>query len=225
MVETVSVLIGFVAGVVAAGIAVEFGLKKLLSPPDNSKLTRVWSLSELQEPLIVTTSIEGVSVPKGAQVVTRETLPPGSSHYRARTNGEVRGNFAVDAKNPRAVLFLGGIKKDSLALWTVDDSLITRLRAEFNRLWTRSLDYVEQVSIADAPKRANAAIEMTGHVQDVLPFKDRFMMRLTDKGETIGVILDKPMDVTGQRVTVKGIVKPSTSGFALVEAVEVTRRN
>jgi hypothetical protein len=222
MVDTISMLLGFLVGVVAAGIAVEFGLKKLLSPPEHSKLTSVWSLSELQAPLVVTTGPGDAPLPNGARVVTASQLPPGTAGVKARTNREVRANFAVDAKNDRALLFLGGLHQRAVALWTVDERLISRLRAEFNRLWTRSLDYVEKVRIADVPSRPNATVQMMGRVQDVVPFKDRYLMRLADEGETIGVLVDQRMELAGRRVSVTGIVQPSTTGFPIVEALEVS---
>jgi hypothetical protein len=207
---------------VAAGIAVELGLKKLLSPPERGKLTTVWSLSELQHPLIVTEGAQGIIIPKNARVVTAGQLPPDTaSGQQVRTNAEVRGSFAVDSSNERALLFLGGMRKGALALWTVDENLIARLRSEFNRVWTRSLDYVENVTVAEVPGRANATVRMTGRVEDVVPYRDGFLLRLHDQGESVGVLVGERMNVAGRRVTVTGIVRPGSSGFTLVEALEV----
>lgn len=221
MVDIVSALIGFLVGVVASGIAVELGLKKLLSPPDRGKLTTVWSLSELPRPLVVTTGVDDdVKIPSKAKVVTNRQMPSGTN-AEVRSNAQAAGNFAVDAEEDRAILFLGGVQKKALALWTVDDRLIARLRAEFNRLWTRSLDYVEDVDLADLPTRANATVRLHGRVEDVVPYQKGYLMRLRENGESVGVMIDENMRIVGRQVTVTGIVRPSSSGFTLLEALEV----
>src|SRR5687767_7362885 len=220
--DVLSTLIGFIIGIVAAGFAVELGLKKLFAPPDNSKLTTVWSLTELTAPHIVATSLEaGVEVPKTARVVASSKMPPAKGGFELRRNAQAKGSFALDSQNPRALLFLGGIAPGSLALWTVDEKLIERLRAEFNRLWTRSTDYVERTTLAEIPSKPNAVVETSGMVQDILPYKGQFMMRLAEEGEAVGVIVDRELPVRGHRVTVKGVVRASSSGYPLVEAVEV----
>lgn len=220
--EVLSTLVGFVVGVVAAGIAVELGLKKWFSAPDSSKLTTIWSLTELQSPEIVATSLHaGVEVPANARIVSAGDVPPSRKGLNVRRNTEARGSFAIDAHRARAVLFLGAIEKGTLALWTVDERIIERLRAEFSRLWTRSTDYVERATVADIASKANVTVETRGIVQDVIPYKGRYMLRLTDHGDAVGVLVDQDLQVRGQKVTVKGIVRTSRSGYPLVEALEV----
>lgn len=220
--DVLSTLIGFLVGVVAAAIAVELGLKKLFAPPDSTKLTTIWSLGELKSPEVVATQIDaGVEVPRTARVVTPANVPPSARGYQVRKNPETKGCFAIDAEQPRALLFLGGIQKGALALWTVDEKLIDRLRAEFNRLWTRSTDYVERTKVAEIGTKPNVTVETSGIVQDVIPYRGKYMLRLTEEGETVGVVVDRELPVRGHRVTVKGIVRPSTSGYPLVEALEI----
>ena len=223
MVDVISMLLGFLVGVVAAGFAVELGLKKLFAPPEASKLTNVWSLSELPSPLIVATQIRDVTVPKNSRLVTGGSFELARDGFEVRKNAAAHGNFAVDAVQNRALLFLGGIEKNALALWTVDEKLIERLRAEFNRQWTRSTDYVESVKVADIAKKSNLTVSTRGLVQGVVPYKTQFMLRLTDEGETIGVLMDREVPMQGARVEVVGIVRTSTSGFPLVEAIEIKK--
>src|SRR5688500_15491520 len=95
--DVLSTFIGFIIGIVAAGFAVELGLKKLFAPPENSKLTTVWSLSELQSPEIVATSLaDGVDVPKSARVVASNKMPPAKKEFQLRRNAEAKGSFALD---------------------------------------------------------------------------------------------------------------------------------
>jgi len=221
MVDVLWTLIGFLVGVVAAAIAVEFGLKKFLSPPENSKLTTVWGLNELPNALIAARTINGVSPPKGARLLTAGAYAGAREGFELRTSKELRGNFAVDASAKRALIFLGDMAPGTLALWTVDEHLIERLRAEFNRLWGRSVDYLERVAIADVPKKANLSVLTEGTVADVVPYRGNYLLRLTDRGETVGVLIDKPLQMAGQRVSVAGVVRSSSSGYPLIEAVEV----
>lgn len=216
--------IGFVTGIVAAGFAVELGLKKWFAAPDASKLTAVWSLTELPSPLVVATEITGVSIPKSSRLVTAKNLQVPQHGFEVRKNPEARGSFAVDATRPRALLFLGGIEPGALALWTVDEKLIERLRSEFNRLWTRSTDYVEYVKVGEIPSKANLTVSTRGLVQGIIPYKDQFLMRLTDEGETVGVLIEKDLPMQGSRVEVVGVVRTSSSGFPLVEAVEIRKQ-
>ena len=101
------------------------------------------------------------------------------------------------------------------------EKLIERLRAEFNRLWTRSTDYVERAKVAEIPGKSNVTVETTGTVQDIIPYKGRYMLRLVEGGEAVGVLVDRELPVRGHRVTVKGIVRSSSSGYPLVEGLEV----
>lgn len=221
MIDVLSALIGFLIGIVATGFAVELGLKKFFSPPDYSKLTSVWSLTELPSPLISATQLANVNVPKNARVVTATNLQVARGAFDVRKNPEVQGCFAVDANLPRALLFLGGVEKGALALWTVDEKLIERLRAEFNRLWTRSTDYVEHVKLAEILEKANLTVQTEGTVQDIIPYRGHFLLRLTDDGNTVGVLVEKELPVHGKRVSVTGLVRTSSSGYPLVEALEV----
>lgn len=223
MVDVLSMFIGFVVGVVAAGFAVELGLKKLFRPPENTKLTRVWSLNEFGQPLVSATRIELVKVPARGRVVTAHEYGGSREGITLRTNQETSGNFVVDAKHNRALIFLDDIRPGALALWTVEEPLIERLRSEFNRLWTRSTDYVEKVKLSAVPQKANFTIETLGTVEDVVPYKENYLMRLRDDGETVGVLTPRKLSLTGSRVSVTGIVKTSSTGYPLIEAIEVRR--
>lgn len=222
--DILSTLVGFLVGIVTAGFAVELGLKKLFSPPESSKLTTVWSLSELPQALVVAKEVRGVDVPRGARVVTATPLQVPRDGFEVRKNGEAHGNFAVSETQPRALLFLGAPDPGSLALWTVDEKLIERLRAEFHRLWTRSTDYVEKVKLADVAHKANLTVSTGGVVQGVVPYKGHFLVRLTEEGETVGVLVDQNVPLEGTRVEVVGIVRTSGSGYPLIEAIEIRGR-
>lgn len=221
MVDVLWTLIGFLIGIVAAGFAVELGLKKFFAPPEASKLTRVWSLKEMGSPLIAATRIDGIQVPTNARLVTAQNFPGQRDGFELRTNPETGANFAVDANQPRALIFLDGVRPGSLAVWSVDERLIERLRSEFHRLWSRSTDYVERVSLAEIPRKSNATVETHGVVQSVVPYRGSYLLRLQDEGDTVGVLVERDLPLAGKRVHVTGIVRTSSSGYPLIEAVEV----
>lgn len=221
MVDLLWTSIGFVVGVAAAGIAVELGLKKLFSAPETNKLTTAWSLAEFPTPWVAAKTVESIKIPKNTRLVTAQTYAGARDGFDLRKNPEVAGSFAVDANLPRGLLFLGDVKPGTLALWTVDERLIERLRAEFNRHWSRSTDHVERVAVGQVSGKPNLTIQTEGTVADVIPYRGNFLMRLTDGGETVGVMVDKELPLRGRRVSVTGVVRASSSGYPLVEAVEV----
>ena len=53
MIDIISLIIGFVIGVVVLGIAVEFGAKKPSKNEPASRHTKKWSISEISNPRIM----------------------------------------------------------------------------------------------------------------------------------------------------------------------------
>ncbi|PKK86131.1 MAG: hypothetical protein CVT48_02395 [Thermoplasmata archaeon HGW-Thermoplasmata-1] len=214
--------IGTLVGIVIALVAVEFGLKKVFGKQEHSKLTSVWSLSEISDPLIVAEKLEGVPVPAGAKVVVRDAVDARTfSSAEVRKNPEVRSNFIL-GKN-RALIFTGQIEPGKMALWTVDDILLRRLNSEFNRLWTKSDGYVEHLKIAELAGKSGLRVKTEGVVLDVIPYRERFLLRLSDHGHTIGVLTDKESDVKGSVVRVTGKLVKSDSGYSLIDSEEIDK--
>ncbi|MBW3584218.1 MAG: hypothetical protein KY455_14100 [Euryarchaeota archaeon] len=226
--ETISVLVGFLIGVVASAIAVELGLKKLFMPTTATKLTASWRLDEVEAPLVVCTDAGGVPFPRGAEIVTSGQAAPEGFRDRAwRRNANARGNFMVHPTRDRAYLFLGPVQEGNLALVTVDSDLVARLRAEHRRLWETGAPYVEEVSLAEAVRRPGVHVQTRGHVQEVVPYRDRHLVRLVDGNQALGVLVDAPLDIVGAEAVVTGRVQRGTSGYSLLDAeeVRVVRRN
>lgn len=225
MLDILSLVIGLVVGALAVAIAIETTGRTREKPQPLGKLTTGWRLSELRSPLIVARDILDVEVPEDARIVASGLVDPGiQDRCEIRQVPPVRAEFALDLEHGRAFLFLGGIRRDAMALLSVDPVTLQRLEAEFKRLWDRSDPYVERHRIQDLAGRSGVTVEVDGVVRDVLPFQDRFMIRLEDQGSIIGVMVDKDAaELTDERVRVQGRLEKDKTGYPVIEAREIRR--
>lgn len=220
--DTISILVGFLVGVVTAAIAVELGLKKLFMPPSATKVTGSWRLSEIRSPLVACTDAAKPIFDQGARIVTAGSANPQAFHGRTfRRNTGARANFMVHPNEDRALLFMGPIAPGTLALSTVDGALCDRLRAEHKRLWEQGEAYVEELPLEQVVQRHNVGVRTRGTVQEVVTYRQRHLMRLTDGRHVIGVLVDAPLDLEGKEVVVTGRIQRGTSGYPLLDADEV----
>lgn len=216
-------VIGFVLGGIAVGVVVEVTGRGRAKVPEQHKLTTAWRLTELQEPVLVAQDVLDVEIPEGTTILASGLIDPQvQARCKVREVPPVRAQFALDRKQRRAILFLGGIQPGSLALLTVDATLVDRLETEYKRLLDRATDYVERFSIGELGGRSGVVVETEGFVQDVLPWKQRWMMRLEDHGHIIGVAVEKdPRELKERRVRVRGRLEKDQTGYAVIEAVEL----
>ena len=220
--ETFSVLIGFLIGVVATMIAVEFGLKKIFRPPALNKVTASWRLDDHKRPLVVAQDAANVELPQGAHVVTAGEVNPVGFRDRAhRRNPNARSNFLVDPELDRALVFMGPIREGTLALASLDPAVAARLRAEHKRLWETGEPYVEELSMAELGKNMGMLVRLRGRVLECIAYRQQHLLRLTDGSHTMGVVVEKPLELDGRKVVVTGRVVRGASGYPLVEAEEV----
>ncbi len=222
--DTISVFVGVLIGVVATAFAVEFGLKKLFRPPARTKVTAAWRLDEFQAPLVVTMDPAAVEYPRGAQVVTSGSAETGGGGDRTfRRNANARANFAIDSTRDRALFFGGPVERGTLALSTTDPELVGRLRAEHRRLWETGEAYVEDLPLAQVAARIGAMVRTRGRVVEVVPYRGRHLLRLVDGDQAIGVLVDSALDLAGAEVVVVGRAARGASGYPLLDAEEVRR--
>ena len=136
--DALSVGIGVIIGVIITFFVVEIGMRKIFPWSESSRLTSVWDLNEIKgiKPLlIVCENIEqAVEFPKESNIVlkNRETATL-IKHKNVVVNQNVNANFVIG--EDRALIFSGYIKKDAFVIWTSNEKIITRLSAEFNKLW------------------------------------------------------------------------------------------
>ncbi len=192
-------------------------------PVQREKLTAAWRLSELKQPVLVARDVLDVDVPANAKVYASGLVDPQVQQAcRVYEVPAVNAEFALDLAQQRAILFLGGVRKDALALVTVDEVLFARLETEYKRLADRGGEYVERFRIQDLGGRSGVTIETEGVVQDALPWKGRFMIRLEDQGHIIGVMVNKdPSSLQDKRIRVKGTLKKDETGYPVVDAIDL----
>ena len=182
-------------------MAIELGWKKETST-QTCKLTDIWSLHELKNPLIVAEKIH-IIPPDNAKVVVANTI---LQKGNVKKHPGVRGNFALGEN--RALLFTGEIRRGELALWTIDDTIIKKLRNEFYRLWK---DSDENPVSAPSPlprdteeEKKDDHIRIRGRVRATVPFRDGYLLRISTEDQVMGVMVDERLELTGKIVEVEG---------------------
>lgn len=218
--------VGLVAGIIGTAVLLEaMGRARQAVPTPQSKLTTGWRLSELREPVLVARDVLDIEVPAGCEVYASGVVSPSIvKSTDVRQVPPVRTEFALDRARGRAVIFTAGVREDALALVTVDEDLVSRLESEWRMLATRAGDYVERLRIQELAGRSGVTVETRGLVRDVLPYKDRHMLRLEDDGHVIGVLVDKdPSNLRDERVQVRGGLRKDETGYPVIEAVDLRR--
>ncbi len=221
--DLLSIAIGLVLGGVSVGLVVEVMGRGRQKPVQQEKLTAAWRLSELQKPVLVARDVLDVDVPAKTRVYASGLVDPRiQQSCKVYQVPPVNAEFALDLAQRRAILFIGGVRKGALALVTVDEALVARLETDYKRLSDRSNEYVERFRIQDLGGRDGVTIETEGLVQDALPWKGRFMIRLEDQGHIIGVMVNKdPSSLQDKRIRVKGTLKKDETGYAVIDALDL----
>jgi len=223
--DILSLVIGLVVGGLAVAIAIETTGRNRDKPQPLGKLTTSWRLSELHEPVIVASDVMDVDVPATARIAASGLVEPAvQDRCDVRQVPPVRAEFALDLTAGRGLLFLGGVRRDAMALLTVDPATVQRLESEFRTLWDRSDPYVERLRIADLAGRQGVTVEVDGVVRDVLPWQDRFMIRLEDQGSIIGVTVEKDAsELVDERIRVQGRLEKDNTGYPVIAARDIRR--
>lgn len=219
-------LVLMLAGTGLAGIGAGFLLGRRAQaevPAPAAKFTTAWRLSELADPVLVARDVEDVPTPRGMPVYASGLVAP-EVQARCEVHETPAGaaEFAWDREAERAIVFLGGVRSGSLAMLSDDPALVGRLRAEYHRLHDRRSDYVERASLGSLGTRIGVVVETEGYVQDVLPWRDRFMIRLQDRDEVLGVVVAKdPEELRDRRVRVRGRLEKDDRGYVVLQASEL----
>lgn len=223
--DILSLVVGLVVGGLAVAIAIETTGRPREKETSLAKLTTGWRLSELRDPVVVARDVVDVDVPAGTRIVASGLVDATvQDTCKVRQVPPVRTEFALDSETGRAFLFTAGVRRDAMALLTVDPATIQRLETEFRTLWDRSDPYVERLRVQELAGRQGVTVEVDGVVQDVLPFQDRFMIRLEDQGSIIGVLSQKdPSELVDERIRVQGRLEKDKTGYPVIEAHDIRR--
>lgn len=224
-------ILSFVAGLAGGtiGTAVAFEAmnrgKKTEEAGPKTKLTTGWTFRELGKPIIVARDILDMEVPEGTQVFASGVVAPQVlANCNVKQVPPVRTEFALDLDRRRALIFTAGAQSGSLAMLTVDPIMLGRLETEYRTLAGHGGEYVERLAIQDLAGKNGVTVETQGFVQDILPYKDQYMIRLEDQGHIMGVLVQKnPEDLREERIQVKGRLQRDQTGYAVILADDIRR--
>ncbi|HEX2022085.1 MAG TPA: hypothetical protein VHH36_05185 [Candidatus Thermoplasmatota archaeon] len=226
--ELLSLFIGSVVGVAATAIA--WNLTSRAAPKKvATSVTSLWSLKDVVAngaPAVIAERIDGVKLPMGSKVI----VPTGSMQAvdpeilmscEVRMHPEVRLNAVVG--KDEAVVFSGHVAPRSAAVVTTDEQIVRRLQNDFSRMWAQSSPHVETVEISSLAGKQGRVVDVTGRAIEVMEFRGRKMLRLTDGKVAVGVVA-KQQDVanmTGANVRVVGRLQRD-GAYPYIEATELT---
>jgi hypothetical protein len=203
-------------------MAIELGWRKETSN-QTCKLTDIWSLHELKNPLIVAEKLH-ITPPENAKVVVANTI---LQKGNVKKHPGVRGNFALGEN--RALLFTGDIKRGELALWTIDDTIIKKLRNEFHRLWGDAPENLISASISPIPSTEEDTkeehIRIQGRVRAIVPFRDGYLLRISTEDRVMGVMVDEHLELTGKMVEVKGQLTQEDHPLIMATQINEIKKN
>jgi len=135
MIDIISLIIGFVIGVVVLGVAIEFGLKKKPENAPASRHTKNWSIYEISNPRIMAEYLGDIDIPKNSKVlVNRFKDKEMLKGLDVKKHSEIKGNFIIG--DDRALILAGPVKQDEVGFWTVEKEIVENLNIEFDELWT-----------------------------------------------------------------------------------------
>jgi hypothetical protein len=191
-VDLISLIIGFVVGIVAVSIAIELGWKKE-APVQTCKIARQWHLSEISRPIVVAEKLK-MQPPQNAQVVVQTHTAYSKD---AKQHSDVTGNFVLGSD--RALIFAGEIREGQMAFRTVDDAILRHLRSRFHHYWEDSGQRAEETGV-----RGTGRVTARGIVKAVVPYRDQFLLRLSTSEGVIGVLVNERLDLEGHKIEVDG---------------------
>lgn len=224
-----SLFLGFVLGVAATGIAWAM-TQRTVRPAEKAKVTALWNIRDVVEPghraAIVAEHIEGaVQLPPQSKLIVPEgtihTLPPAILvGCEVRMHPDVRMNAAIG--KDRVLMFSGHLSPKAHAVVTTEPSAVRRLQNDFERMWAESSPYVERAEVSELATKDGRHVDVTGRAMDIIDYRGRRMLRLTDNKAQVGVITrqDDVQQWAGSTIRVVGKMHRD-GGHAYIEADRV----
>ena len=194
----------------AVSLAIELGWRKE-EAPETCKVAKRWSIKEIKNPLVVAEKIK-MEMPEGARMVVAVETPYSK---KAKVNPNAKGNFIIG--DDRALIFSGEIREDQLAFWTIDENIMRALRNQFYKLWEEREE--KKVVSKEVPKKGGVTIR--GLVRAVVPFRDRYLVRLSYEGGVTGILINERLDLEGRKIEVEGEVSEEIKPFINAYHIEV----
>jgi hypothetical protein len=147
--DIISLIIGFIIGVVVVSLAIEIGIKKSTQNNPASKHTKKWSISEISNPRVMAEYLNEIDLPKDSKVLVNKYKTTATfagldvkehkgikgNYIDVKEHKGIKGNYIVG--DDRALILAGPIKKDEVAFWTVEKDIVKRLNQEFDDMWAK----------------------------------------------------------------------------------------
>lgn len=134
--DVISLVIGFVIGVIVVSLAVEVGMKKMSKSEPTSRHAKNWDISEISNPRIMAEYLGDVEIPKNSKVlVNRYKDEEMLEELNVKKHSGIKGNFIVG--DDRALILAGPVKKDEMGFWTVEKEIVEKLNDEFEQMWVK----------------------------------------------------------------------------------------
>ena len=132
--DIVSILIGFIIGLITVGLAIELGMKKTSNKQPASRPTHKWSLDEISNPKIIAEHMGNISIPKNSKVVVNQYVNKDMFvGIEAKEHSGIRGNFIIG--DDRALILSGPLNENELGIWTVEKGMLEKLNRYFEDSW------------------------------------------------------------------------------------------
>ncbi len=180
-VDLLWITVGFLVGVAATAFALEVAFRRVRND-ERASLTKDWTLQELARdgpPGIITTSLEGVDVPRNSRVLVAPGAKLPSKIAKTcdiRLHEDAKGNVAVGSG--KAILCTGPVQAGTLSLTTVHPALVSQLERSFESLWVQARPFKRKVDPDQIGANEGTLVEVRGRIADVLTSGEKSMLRL-----------------------------------------------
>lgn len=208
--EIISLIIGFVVGVVAISLAIELGWRKE-EAPEKCKIARRWNVREIKNPLVMAEKIK-LEMPMNAKMIVAVHTPFSKN---AKMDSNVKGNVIIG--DTRALIFSGEIREGQLAFWTIDENIIRTLRNKFYNVWEKK----EEKKVVSKKLPEKGSVTIRGLVRAVVPYRDKYLVRLSYEGGITGVLINERLDLDGRKIEVEGEMSEEIKPFIKAYHIEV----
>lgn len=135
--DVIAFVIGLIIGVVAVGLAIEIGMRRVSKAQPATRPTHKWSIAEIENPRIIAENMGTIELPKNAKIVVNEY--PDSAMFQGmevKHHTGIRGNFILG--DDRALILSGPIQQDELGIWTVEKDMLEKLNKYFEDSWEKA---------------------------------------------------------------------------------------
>jgi hypothetical protein len=140
--DVLAFVLGLIIGVIAVGLAIELGMRRVNKTEPATRPTHKWSIAEIANPRIIAENMGAIELPKNAKVVVNEFQDGAMlKGLEVKQHSGIRGNFILG--DDRALILSGPIKQDELGVWTVEKDMLEKLNKYFEDSWEKATPMID----------------------------------------------------------------------------------